>query len=208
MPPAGSILERLNRVHLPAIYPWPDTARTRRPPIAEEGGFLGYGARLRVYFRQARLVSRILSGARPQNLPIEQPDRYDLAVNRKTAQTLGLTVPPSILARADEPQRYDELVVGDLFRRLCGDGDFVAPCFSTPCGVATSKTFAAFSRMALSRARSQSSPPRRRSWSANTSQPSAVSFVSATGPLQFLRLRSPHPRALNRPQLREQCDTS
>lgn len=78
----GSILERLNRVHFPAIYPWAE--------IAEEGGFLGYGARLRVYFRQkARLVSRILSGARPQNLPIEQPDRYDLAVNRKTAQTLG-----------------------------------------------------------------------------------------------------------------------
>jgi putative tryptophan/tyrosine transport system substrate-binding protein len=91
----ASIIERLKGLHLPASYAWPE--------IAEEGGFLGYGARLRVYFRQmVCLVSRILSGARPQDLPIEQPGRYDLVVNLKTAQTLGLTIPGSILARADE----------------------------------------------------------------------------------------------------------
>ena len=91
----ASIIERLKGLHLPASYAWPE--------IAEEGGFLGYGARLRVYFRQmVRLVSRILSGGRPQDLPIEQPGRYDLVVNLKTAQTLGLTIPGSILARADE----------------------------------------------------------------------------------------------------------
>jgi ABC-type uncharacterized transport system substrate-binding protein len=91
----ASIVERLIRIRLPAIYPWPE--------IAEEGGLLSYGSRLEVQFRQmARLVSRILGGARPEDLPIEQPDRYDLAVNLKTAKTLGLTVPPSILARADE----------------------------------------------------------------------------------------------------------
>jgi len=90
-----SIAESLNRGRLPAIYAWPE--------IAEQGGLLGYGARLRVYLRQmARLVSKILDGARPQDLPIEQPDRYDLTVNLKTAKTLGLTMPLSILARADE----------------------------------------------------------------------------------------------------------
>jgi putative tryptophan/tyrosine transport system substrate-binding protein len=90
-----NITERLNRARVPAIYAWPE--------IAEQGGLLGYGARLRVYFRQmARLVSRILDGARPQDLPIEQPDRYDLTVNLKTAKMLGVTMPPSILARADE----------------------------------------------------------------------------------------------------------
>jgi putative tryptophan/tyrosine transport system substrate-binding protein len=92
-----SIMERLNRAHLPAIYAWPE--------MAKQGGLLAYGASLKVQFGQiARLVSRILQGTRPrpQDLPIEQPDRYDLVINLKTAKALGLTVPLSILARADE----------------------------------------------------------------------------------------------------------
>jgi putative tryptophan/tyrosine transport system substrate-binding protein len=90
-----SIMERLNRAHLPAIYAWPE--------MAKQGGLLAYGASLKVQFGQiARLVSRILEGTRPQDLPIEQPNRYDLVINLKTARALGLTVPLSVLARADE----------------------------------------------------------------------------------------------------------
>lgn len=91
----AKIVERLNRKHVPAIYPWPEAA--------EEGGLLGYGNRLEVQFRQiAHLVSKILQGTRPQDLPIEDLDRYDLVVNLRTARTIGLTIPPSILARADK----------------------------------------------------------------------------------------------------------
>ena len=89
------IVEHLNRARVPAIYPWPE--------IAEQGGLLGYGSRLEVQFRQiARLVSKILRGTRPQDLPIGESDRYDLVVNLRTARTIGLTVPPSVLARADQ----------------------------------------------------------------------------------------------------------
>jgi putative tryptophan/tyrosine transport system substrate-binding protein len=64
---------------------------------------LAYGASVKDQLQQiARLVSKILKGTRPQDLPIEQPDRYELTVNIKTAKTIGLALPPSILARADE----------------------------------------------------------------------------------------------------------
>jgi putative ABC transport system substrate-binding protein len=90
-----SIIERLNAAHLPAIFAWPETARL--------GGLLAYGASIKNELQQiARLVSKILHGARPQDLPIEQPDRYDLVINLNTSKALGLTVPPSLLARADE----------------------------------------------------------------------------------------------------------
>jgi putative tryptophan/tyrosine transport system substrate-binding protein len=89
------IVERLNRARLPAIYAWPE--------MAKQGGLLAYGASLKVQFGQiARLVSRILQGTRPQDLPLEQPDRYDLVINLNTAKALGLTVPLSLLARADK----------------------------------------------------------------------------------------------------------
>jgi putative ABC transport system substrate-binding protein len=80
---------------LPAIY--------ERREFVESGGLLAYGQTLREnYERAAALVDKILKGAKPADLPIEQPTRFELVVNLKTAKALGLTVPPSILARADE----------------------------------------------------------------------------------------------------------
>jgi putative ABC transport system substrate-binding protein len=84
-------------------------ARHRLPTIYEEreyandGGLLSYGRNVSENFRQAAgYVDKILKGAKPADLPIQQPTRFDLVVNLKTANALGLTVPPSILARADE----------------------------------------------------------------------------------------------------------
>jgi putative ABC transport system substrate-binding protein len=81
--------------HLPAIY--------QRRDFVESGGLLSYAQVFREnYERAAALVDKILKGAKPADLPIEQPTRFELVVNLKTAAALGLTIPPSILARADE----------------------------------------------------------------------------------------------------------
>jgi len=80
---------------LPAIYEWPEQA--------EEGGLIAYGTSLpEAYRRLAAYVDRILKGAKPADLPIEQPTKFELVVNLKTAKALGLTIPQSILVRADE----------------------------------------------------------------------------------------------------------
>jgi putative tryptophan/tyrosine transport system substrate-binding protein len=89
------IIAELNHARLPAIYHWPE--------MAEDGGLLGYGPRLQVVYRSiVELVAKVLRGARPEDLPIEQPEKLDLVVNLKTARALGIAIPPAILTRADE----------------------------------------------------------------------------------------------------------
>ncbi len=80
---------------LPAIYPFREQA--------EAGGLMSYGPHLPDLWRRAAIfVDKILKGAKPADLPVEQPTRFELVINRKTAKALGLTVPPSILIRADQ----------------------------------------------------------------------------------------------------------
>jgi putative tryptophan/tyrosine transport system substrate-binding protein len=89
------IIERAASQKLPAIYEW--------KPFVQSGGLISLGADvLDVYRRAAGLADKIMKGAKPANLPVEQPTKSDLVVNLKTAKALGLTLPPSLLARADE----------------------------------------------------------------------------------------------------------
>jgi putative ABC transport system substrate-binding protein len=88
------VIERAMARGLPAIYEFPE--------MVEEGGLIGYGPRLTLLYRQAaRLVAKVLRGAKPADLPAEQPTTFELVVNLKTAKALGLTIPESFLVRAD-----------------------------------------------------------------------------------------------------------
>jgi putative ABC transport system substrate-binding protein len=91
----GEVLERLAATRLPAIYPWPE--------YASEGALMGYGPRQALISELiARLVDRVLRGAPVADLPVMQPTKFELIINLKTAKALGLAVPASLLARADE----------------------------------------------------------------------------------------------------------
>jgi putative ABC transport system substrate-binding protein len=80
---------------LPAIYQWPESA--------EDGALLAYGPRQVLCYRHVvSLVDKVLRGAKPADLPIEQPSKFELVVNLKTASALGMTISPTLLLRADE----------------------------------------------------------------------------------------------------------
>ncbi len=89
------IVALVNAARLPGIY--------REREYADDGGLMVYGAKTPDNFRRAAgYVNRILKRAKPGDLPIQQPVRFDFVVNLKTAQSLGLTIPPLVLSRADE----------------------------------------------------------------------------------------------------------
>jgi putative tryptophan/tyrosine transport system substrate-binding protein len=88
------IRDRLDLHRLPAIWQWPEGA--------EEGGLIAYGPRLSEVLRQcARQVAKLLRGAKVVDVPVEQPTEFELIINLKTAKTLGVEIPPTLLSRAD-----------------------------------------------------------------------------------------------------------
>ena len=90
-----SFIERISALRLPAMHQWPE--------VAEDGGLLGYGPRFAQVMRQrARLVARILRGAKPAEILVEQPTHFELVINLKTAQAIGHEVPAALVLRADK----------------------------------------------------------------------------------------------------------
>ena len=91
----GRVVDLVAKSRLPAIYPLREAV--------EAGGLMSYGPNVSDQFRRAATyVDKILKGANPADLPVEQPTKFELVINLKTAKALGLTIPASVLARADE----------------------------------------------------------------------------------------------------------
>ena len=93
--PSNRVPDIMARVAVPALY--------GQRQAAEAGGLISYGSDLiAIARRHAHLVDRVLRGARPSELPVEQPTKYDMVINLQTAKALGLAIPPALLGRADD----------------------------------------------------------------------------------------------------------
>ena len=89
------IMDRVAVLHLPTMYQWPE--------MAEEGGLAAYGPRItEVGLQLARQIAQVFRGIKITDIPVEQPTKFELVINLKTARALGLVVPPLVLTRADE----------------------------------------------------------------------------------------------------------
>jgi putative ABC transport system substrate-binding protein len=90
------VMQRVAALRLPAIYQFPE--------VAQDGGFVAYGPRLVQIFGElvTRQLVKLLRGTKAADVPVEQPTKFDLVINLKTAKALGLAIPESLLARADE----------------------------------------------------------------------------------------------------------
>jgi putative ABC transport system substrate-binding protein len=89
-------MDRVAALRFPAIYPWVEEA--------EEGGFLAYGPGILQIFREllAHQLAKLLRGVKVADIPVEQPTKFELAINLKTAKAMGVTVPEALLVRADK----------------------------------------------------------------------------------------------------------
>jgi ABC-type uncharacterized transport system substrate-binding protein len=89
------VIDRAEALGLPAIYQWPE--------MVEEGGLTAYGPRASEWYRQlARLLIKVLRGATPADLPVEQPTKFEFIINLRAAKAIGLNVPNALLLRADK----------------------------------------------------------------------------------------------------------
>ena len=90
------IFDRVAALRMPAVYQWLE--------MADEGGLICYGPSIVQLYRdvQSRQLASLLRGTKPANVPVEQPTKFELAINLKTAKALSLAIPPSLLARADK----------------------------------------------------------------------------------------------------------
>src|SRR6202008_3149954 len=93
------IVELAGKYRLPTTYP--------QKEYVEAGGLMSYGADFDYLFRRAAVyVDKILRGTKPADLPVEQPTKFELVINLKTAKQIDLTIPPNVLARADKVIKY------------------------------------------------------------------------------------------------------
>jgi putative ABC transport system substrate-binding protein len=90
------VYDRTVALNLPAMYQWPE--------MASDGGFIAYGPSIVQIYREqlAQILAKVMRGAKPADVPVEQPTKFQLVINLRTAKAMGVTVPPPLLMRADE----------------------------------------------------------------------------------------------------------